>query len=213
MAQQKIIFTTAETTGSTGLLQEPAVLEGIGTTLTIILFNNMEETISNLFAAIEAATRTAFTELINRSDKERIYSFALYSDEDAVTLCPAANTLEYLEKAADTDALPYYTFEPVEWKYEMEGAAAAFDAISRQLWQINQQQAQPFGEQLQEICVAVLLRLRNEGFFDTMAGREVFLLYHISDYDWAPGVPEKIVTQLNDNTYRQQYLNWIQTWN
>lgn len=171
----------------------------------------MEETVSNLFAAIEAAARTAFTELVVRSGKERIYAFALYSDEDAVTLCPAANTLEYLEKEADPDDRAYYIFEPAEWKYEMEGAAAAFNAISRQLWQINQEQQNHFGEQLKDICVNVLLRLRNEGFFDTAAGREVFLLYHVSDHDRDPEVLEKIVVQLNDNGYRRQYLDWMQT--
>lgn len=167
-----------------------------------------------LSSAIEAAVKKAFTELVARSKGEQIYAFALYSDEDAITLCPAANTLEYLEAAADKNEQAYYCFEPAEWKYEMEGADTAFNDISSQLYQFSRDNKTSgnFGDQLRAICVDVLARLKAEGFFHQVAGQEVFLIYTVSDSDQEPGIMEHIITRLNDDPYRAQYLDWMNTW-
>ena len=160
-----------------------------------------------LSTVVEAATRSAFTELATLSGKEKLYAFALYSDESAMTLCPAANTLEYFDDNADEEDLAYYKFEPAEWKYEMQGAEAAFDAISRNLREAKKDAT--FHQRLRETCVNVLANLKAEGFFRSLAGQEVFLLYSISDADQEPEIIQDMIHRLNDNPYKQEYLNWI----
>ena len=59
------------------------------------------------------ATQAAFTELLAQHPTKEFYSFALYRDEGAMTVCPAANTLAHLA-AQPPDNLPYAKFEPAE---------------------------------------------------------------------------------------------------
>ena len=46
---------------------------------------------------IETAAKNAFLEMYKKHGTEDIYSFALYSDEGAMTVCPSSNTLEALQ--------------------------------------------------------------------------------------------------------------------
>lgn len=78
------------------------------------------------------ATQDAFRELLAAHHAEGLYSFALYSDEGALTVCPAANSLAHLAAQPSEDQL-YAKFEPAEWAYEMRGAEAQFEELSRQL--------------------------------------------------------------------------------
>ncbi|MXV37827.1 DUF4303 domain-containing protein [Flavobacteriaceae bacterium Ap0902] len=73
---------------------------------------------------IEKATKRAFIEMFEKHADEGIYSFALYSDEGAMTVCPATNTLDFINNLSEDERedLPYCKFEPAEWKYEMIGA-------------------------------------------------------------------------------------------
>jgi hypothetical protein len=163
------------------------------------------------------AAQAAFTELLARHPTEEFYSFALYSDEGAMTVCPAANTLGHLA-AQSPDALPYAKFEPAEWKYEMVGADAQFDALSRQLrTQVDEDFAEPdgfeqFRQQLYATCVEVLDAMRQQRFFDEAVGRAVFLLFSVSDSDPSPEELAQVVSRLNDNAYRDEYLAWLRTW-
>ena len=79
---------------------------------------------------IKFATKQAFIEMCEKHKDERIYPFALYSDEGAMTVCPSTNTLDYLETQENDEDFKYYKFEPAEWKYEMVGADKLFDKIS-----------------------------------------------------------------------------------
>lgn len=163
------------------------------------------------------ATRAAFTELLAIHPTEAFYSFALYSDEGAMTVCPAANTLAHLAAQAP-DNLPYAKFEPAEWRYEMVGAEAEFDALSGQLRaQLAEDFAAPdgfaqFRRQLYATCVDVLDALRQQRFFDEAAGRPVFLLFSVSDGDPSPEEQAQLVSRLNHNAYRAEYLAWLRTW-
>lgn len=162
------------------------------------------------------ATQAAFIELLVRHPAEAFYSFALYSDEGAMTVCPAANTLGHLATQLPDD-LPYAKFEPAEWQYEV-GADAQFDALSRQLRaQLDQDFTEPdgferFRQQLYATCVQVLDALRQQRFFDEAAGRAVFLLFSVSDSDPSPDELAQVVSRLNDNAYRAEYLVWLRTW-
>lgn len=167
-----------------------------------------------LKSQLTQAARTAFTEVLAQHRAEGIYSFALYSDEGAMTVCPATNTLAHLATQAPDD-LPYAKFEPAEWRYENVGAAAQFDAIGRQLRAKTLDEArteedfEEFRQQLYSMCVAVLDELRQEDFFNQAAGREVFLLFSVSDSDTPAAELAQLAQQLNHNTYRDEYLAWL----
>ena len=160
------------------------------------------------------AARAAFTELLAQQPEEQLYSFALYSDEGAMTVCPAANTLAYLA-AQPSDSLPYAKFEPAEWKYEMVGADTQFDELSRQLSaRLAEDFAEPdgferFRQRLFATCVDVLAELREQRFFDEAAGGPVFLLFSVSDSDMSTAELAQVVSRLNDNEYRDEYLVWL----
>lgn len=166
---------------------------------------------------LRQAAQAAFTELLARYPSEEFYSFALYSDEGAMTVCPAANTLAHLA-AQPPDDLPYAKFEPAEWKYEMVGADAQFNELSRQLSaRLTEDFAEPdgfeqFRRQLYVTCVEVLDTLRQQHFFDEAAGRPVFLLFSVSDSDTPAAELASMVSRLNDNEYRSEYLAWLRTW-
>ena len=163
------------------------------------------------------ATQAAFTEVLARHRAEGIYSFALYSDEGALTVCPATNTLAHLAAQPPED-LPYAKFEPAEWRYENVGATAQFDAIGRQLRTqvlaetLGEQEFEQFRRQLYATCIDVLADLQQQGFFDRAAGRAVFLLFHVSDSDTSTEELTQLVSRLNPNAYGDEYLAWLRTW-
>ena len=170
----------------------------------------------HLFAQqLTRAARAAFTELLARHPTEQFYSFALYSDEGAMTVCPAANTLTHLA-TRPPDHLPYAKFEPAEWKYEMMGADAQFDELSNQLSTqtlhgdvAETEEFEQFRQQLFATCVDVLAGLRQQRFFDEAAGRPVFLFFSVSDSDPSAAELAQRVRRLNDNAYRDEYLAWL----
>lgn len=163
---------------------------------------------------LSQATQDAFLELLAAHRAEEFYSFALYSDEGAMTVCPAANTLAHLAAQSPEDQ-QYAKFEPAEWAYEMRGAAAQFDELSRQLRThvldeaLEKSAFELFRQQLYGTCVAVLDELRQQRFFDQAAGREVFLLFSVSDSDTPAAELAQLAKQLNHNAYRDEYLAWL----
>lgn len=166
---------------------------------------------------LRLATQAAFQELITQHGAEGIYAFALYSDEGALTVCPAANTLAHLATRPTDDEAEYYKFEPAEWKYEMVGADEQFEALSRLLRTAvcthddDQAWFDAFRQQLYGTCVRVLAELHQERFFQQAAGQEVFLTFRVSDEDPDPAADARLVRQLNDHRYRDEYLAWQRT--
>ena len=166
---------------------------------------------------IEEATKKAFIEMFEKHGADNIYGFALYSDEGAMTVCLSTNTLKHLE-AADEDDLTYCKFEPAEWKYEMQGAKKEFNGISKQLREEldknddDDDSIADFQNQLYAICIAVLEKLKNENFFKQIIGQDIFLNFTVSDYEYRKSELEEIITRLNDNEYKSEYLVWLETW-
>lgn len=163
------------------------------------------------------ATQAAFTEILAEHRAEGIYSFALYSDEGALTVCPAANSRAHLAAQPSAD-LPYAKFEPAEWRYEGVGATAQFDATCRRLRAqvldetLDGEAFDQFRQQLYATCIAVLADLQQQDFFDQAAGQAVFLLFHVSDGDTSPEELAQLVRRLNPNAYGDEYLVWLRTW-
>lgn len=166
---------------------------------------------------IEEATKKAFIEMFEKYGADEIYAFALYSDEGAMTVCPATNTLKHLT-TTDPDDLFYYKFEPAEWKYEMQGAEIEFNKICEELRneldknEDNEDWFTNFQKQLFDNCIAVLEKLSNEKFFSQITGNNIFLTFTVSDYEFEESALKNIITRLNDNEYKTEYLEWLKTW-
>ncbi|KAA2217772.1 DUF4303 domain-containing protein [Chryseobacterium sediminis] len=166
---------------------------------------------------IENAAKKAFLEVYEKHGAEGVYSFALYSDEGAMTVCPAANTVKAMEMADEEDAF-YYKFEPAEWTYEMEGADKEFDDICTQLRaELNKhddddQWFEGFQSKLFSTCIEVLEKLKNENFFTKITGKDIFLIFMVSDYEFEEDELKDLIVRLNDNEYKSEYLNWMAAW-
>jgi hypothetical protein len=166
---------------------------------------------------IEDAAKKAFLEMYEKHGAEEIYSFALYSDEGAMTVCPASNTMKVMEGADEDDVL-YYKYEPAEWAYEMQGADEEFDEICTQLrtelykHDDDDQWFEGFQTKLYSICIEVLEKLKNENFFTNITGKEVFLIFTVSDYEFDKKDLQDLIIRLNDNDYKSEYLDWMATW-
>jgi hypothetical protein len=172
---------------------------------------------NNLQSLIKEATKQAFIEIFNKHNKEDVYSFALYSDEGAMTVCPAANTMNHLLQTDEEDRT-YYKFDPVEWKYEGQGADALFDKIcdlvrsevlqneDDEIWFIS------FKKKLYDTCIDVLTSLKTEDFFKSIAGKDIFLIFTVTEHEFKKSEIKKIITQLNENPYKDEYLSWMITW-
>ncbi|MGD1840944.1 MAG: DUF4303 domain-containing protein [Thermonemataceae bacterium] len=167
---------------------------------------------------IEKATKMAFEEMFEKHQAENIYSFALYSDEGAMTVCPSLNTLSFLNSLREEEDLYYYKFEPAEWKYEAVGAEKAFDTICYTLRTVleksNYDEAQfsHFRSQLFETCIQTLKKLKDEDYFKNIIGEDIFLLFTVSDDGFAQEAMTNIVSMLNSNPYKDEYLTWMKTW-
>lgn len=164
------------------------------------------------------ATRAAFIEIFEKHHLEGICAFALYSDEGAMTVCPSTNTLTYLAGRSGADA-DSYRFEPAEWKYEMVGADDRFDDLSQQLSEAvlameddDEAVFLAFRSQVYETCIRVLETLKQENFFDNVAGRPVFLTFSVSDSDYDVEERRVIIARLNDTDYQKSHEAWLQTW-
>jgi len=175
---------------------------------------------------IEKATKKAFIEMFEKHKEEEIYSFSLYSDEGAMTVCPSTNTIDFLKNLneKEKEELPYYKFEPAEWKYEMVGADEDFNEICKNLREeleknefldndeYNEKWFLKFQKDLYQTCINILKKLKKEDFFKKITGRDIFIIFSVSEFEFEKKKIESMITELNDNEYRIEYLEWMKTW-
>jgi Domain of unknown function (DUF4303) len=170
-------------------------------------------------ARIEAATRAAFSEIVAQHGHEGIYGFALYSDGGAMTVCPSTNSEQHLTTVDQAD-LTYMRFEPAEWKYEMQGADSAFndictylgDELDRDEHEDDDEWFTEFQTTLFATCIDTLDKLNREDFFRYTTGRDIFVMFTVSDHEFTTAEVKRTVIRLNNNPYRDQYLAWMKTW-
>ena len=175
---------------------------------------------------IEAAARKTFQEMVASHAGENIYAFVLYSDEGAMTVCPSINTMDFLATRPQDD-LTYYTFEPAEWCYEGSRPGDGFSAISHQLYEAieaieaieedqeevdNDEEFEEFQQTLYQTCFDVLFKLKQENFFKKLVGKDIFLMFSVTDYEFDRNKLKEMIILLNDNPYQQEYLDWMKTW-
>lgn len=168
---------------------------------------------------IEAATRKTFQEMVSHHTNENIYAFALCSDEEATTVYPSTNTEDFLATKDKVD-FTYYKFEPAEWCYEGGKFGKEFSTISHQLYEaieeeeeeVDDEAFEEFQQTLYQTCIDVLLKLKQENFFRNLIGKDIFLLFSVTDYEYDRDKLKEMIVLLNDNAYQQEYLDWMKTW-
>lgn len=174
---------------------------------------------------IKTAAMQAFAEMHEMCREERMIAFALYSDEGAMTVCPAVNTEAHLDGivAGDAEDALYFKYEPAEWKFEGQGAEAAFGSICTKLRSFvltedpsashEDGRYAAFREELYETCIEVLEELVRSGFFAHAAGRDIIVLFAVSDYEYETDWYMRMIRRLNaDDAVRKECAAYVKEW-
>jgi hypothetical protein len=169
-----------------------------------------------LTADVVAATTAAFGSLISEKSDEHFYAFALYTDEDASTISPSANSIErYEAKLRDTGEtdemqIASYKWATANWAYEA-WKAELFMGIFRELE--NHRKSLPeskaniesYKDSVHECMIAALKRMDEDGFF--AKGREnITLFISTSNDDEAFEMENESAKRLNP---KQIYLPFL----
>jgi hypothetical protein len=140
-------------------------------------------------AELKQGAARAFQAISADHPDEQIYAFAVYSDDAAMTVCPAANSEEaYAEKisGAKPANLAYYRWNTGDWAYEFEHVEA-LDGAYTMLNDLRQAMGEDeFYERAREdvfrTMVAALEELNAENVFGTGAARErITVFFTLSD--------------------------------
>lgn len=168
-------------------------------------------------AEVKQGAARAFEAISADHPGEQIYAFAVYSDNGAMTVCPAANSEEaYSEKsrAADPSHLVHYRWNTGDWAYEFEhvevfaGAVAMLDDLRRAMGE--EAYYRGVREDVFRTMAAALEELNVENVFGTGAARErITVFFTISDggEEWEaysvprcnpPAVAERFLRETNN---------------
>jgi hypothetical protein len=161
-----------------------------------------------LRAEVLAAARAAFAEL----PPGEYCGYALYSDDGAMTVCCAVNTVEHLARAqaADPGDPEYWRWCTAEWAMEGIGDEH-FEEICRWLRAAGAQLGGgaafvEFRDMVHETCV--------EALEDLVAGRELdtagaaVVVFAVSDTD-DPERDAAWIRRLNAAAWADQFARWI----
>jgi hypothetical protein len=165
---------------------------------------------------IYRAARNAFDDLRKAHPDEEFYAYALYTDSDAGTVCPAANSLREFAKAVSQESdlsaadLAYYKWATSEWAYEF-GKASYFKEISAQLMASvlaleNQANHATFKRNVAASMTGALKKLDADGFFGVGAEREKLVLFiSVTDDDSAESVENESARLLNPKSAYERF--------
>lgn len=176
---------------------------------------------SALAEGIAQASRAALAEISERCGPgDPVCAFTLYTDDGAMTVCPAMVTESQVRELATRhpDEADYYRYSSAEWPLEGEGANAAFNALCTRV--ADHVLALPdeggdaafnaFRAQLLETMLQVLERLRRE---DPAFARESLMLQvAVSDGDEPAEVLNQWVARLNPPDLAAGFKAWTDTW-
>lgn len=164
------------------------------------------------------STKQAFLEIYNENPSLDLYAFALCNNDSKIAIHPSINSTQHLEEVSDEDDFHYYKYEPSEWKFDYLGAKESFDEINQKCKAITDERDDDedwfyqFQNQINETCIEVLKELKEENFFSKLTRQPIFLNFSVIDDDLNKDKQRKIITQLNDNTYKEDYFEWMTTW-
>ncbi len=171
---------------------------------------------------IKEATRRAFDAVRAQHLDETFYAFALYSDDSAMTVCPAANTEEgcdrcvtryradgwYAEAIAShgitfDEEMSTFRWSTAEWAYECEGSeqfGAVYELVNVE-GRYDDEDPEGFVNFKGRVFASMVMGLRDldaEGYFGTGEARQrVTLLCSVSDSWCAVWLEEESARRLN----------------
>ncbi|WP_028543272.1 DUF4303 domain-containing protein [Paenibacillus taiwanensis] len=174
---------------------------------------------------IKQAAMQAFSEIYNQTNPHNpVISFALYSDEGAMTVCPSTNTNQHLNDMVkeEPDEALYYKYEPAEWAFEGTGADEAFNNICTKLrnYILNAEQSDDdhddsfvsFRDTLYRTCIEVLEELVLANFFADITKRDIIVLFSVTDYEYDRSSSLQMVSRLNSAPVITEYKAWMEKW-
>lgn len=165
---------------------------------------------------IKEAAKKAFTAVRAEHPDERFYAFALYSDDGAMTVEPAANTEQGLDRKAKE-----YGYDPVpswlrwmtgEWAYEADGGEnflKVYEMLETEgdYDEDASEEFEAFRTHVYEAMIAALEDLEAEHFFGVGEAREAITLFcSISDSDDSRQLENESARRLNPPTVYQKFL-------
>ena len=162
------------------------------------------------------AARAALVEVSARVPDDPIRAFALYTDAGAMSVCPAMASASHFAgmAAEEPDDADYYRFTPAEWSHEGEGAAAAFDGLSRRLRMhlkhLPSTGFAPFKARLLDACEQCVQTLRTES--RAQAGEGFLWLVAVSDENEPATLLVPRMQRLNAPSIAQAFAAWAATW-
>ncbi|WP_025026055.1 DUF4303 domain-containing protein [Caldalkalibacillus mannanilyticus] len=159
------------------------------------------------------STKRAFWALRNSRASEDFYAYALYTDSSAMTVMPAANSVQGLERrfAEEEDksaaSLAYYKWTTSEWSYEA-WHADEFSQISAELRNSpNRNDEDQFRKHVFQSMIEALKKLDDEGFFGKGEAREKLVLFiTLTDDDLAEGVENESAKILNHASVYEDFV-------
>lgn len=142
----------------------------------------------NFAQDIRDAARETYLALLAKHPDEHFYAFALYTDSDAMTVVPAANSEEGLQRVrkqmavGDDERAPEFRWATGEWVYE-SAEAGSFNPLCKKLADAVLSPGFPaakfvhFFDELQRDMIEALRLLDQEGLFGVGAERERITLF------------------------------------
>ena len=162
------------------------------------------------------AAKSAFSDLSSAHPGEEFYACALYTDSSAMTICPSANSVQGLEKKLSQEdeedrseeSAQYYKWASSEWAYEAWGSER-FKEICKLLREAPERSdMEIFQSQIYHVMTNALLRLKDEGFFQSFgAPHSPVLFVTVADDDRAEEVENQSARILNGEKEFDEFIN------
>lgn len=162
--------------------------------------------------AIRDAAKQAFAGIRRDHSDETFYAYALYTDDDFVTLSPSCNSEEALARKIKKDKLKSRfdlagaRWGTAEWAYEAEGDEH-FDVVQKALNSPEIGTTSDERSMIVDAVVGALRELDSTGFFGEGADREkVTLFMSISDSEDTVELENKTAKLLNPPAAIKDFL-------
>ena len=188
---------------------------------------NMEQFFKDLGIKIEAAIKKEMPKILNKTGGEKIYTAALVTDSDCITLYLALNTCEYLKKTDEQDAarndLPEGCAEkirdgsgsltkwiPDEWGYS-DGKESELNQISELLYEYDEnldsddEVRSKYGELFFETVMQAFQNLIKAKAFGADTD-EITYFISMSDDDRTPAIENYSAKLLNPEPIYKEFL-------
>jgi hypothetical protein len=174
---------------------------------------------AKLRLAMAKAARSTFKEYRDRHPAERLYVYALYTDDDATGAIPAANSVQsveqtkkrYSSRGSKVPNLAYLRYDPAEWSHiGVRAGNKEWKAIGEMTDALSEDGSISLGERRRNLLQAMLLSLKDldqEGFFGVGAEREaVTLMIWITDSADAETWRQRSIRELNPRVVHERFL-------